>query len=215
MSVIKLFDLNGVEMDEISVQPQVAERKVRIRNLKAVLDAYQANRRQGNASVKTKSEVAGTGFKQWRQKGTGRARSHYRQSNVWRGGFAPFGPRPRSYRQLVPKKQRQQALLDAWSSKIQSESVKLIKGLVFDEIKTKQIKNVLAAFELNRLVLFVVVKADQNLILSARNLKNVRVREVSDINAEDIILAHHVLISEEAYEAMNQKIEKVNKEDSK
>jgi len=205
---IDVFDKNGKKCEKIKLDSW-ENQKIKYDNLMNVALAYQANKRQGNASTKTKSEVAGSGAKQWKQKGTGRARAHYKQSNIWRGGYSAFGPKPKDYSQDIPKKQKKAALMDAWISKVNDDEVRVIKGLVFDEIKTKNLVDILDVFELNRKVLVITNSIDRNLYLSSRNMKRVQVFPVHQVNAEHLLFCDHVLIAEEAFQKLSEVVHNV------
>ena len=204
MSTLQIFDLSGKKVGDLELAAHFDESNIKKETLRVVTKALQANQRQGNASTKTKSLVAGSGIKQWKQKGTGRARCHYRRSNVWRGGYAAFGPLPKDYRVVLPKAQRRLACESAWASKIKNGQVKVVNGLVLENPKTKTLLEILKTFGLNRKVLIIVEKAEKNLLLASQNLQNVQVLEVREVNALYLLLSHAVLISEQAFQKINQ-----------
>ncbi len=132
---------------------------------------YLANQRQGTASTKTRGEVSGGGRKPWRQKGTGRARQGSIRAPQWVGGGTVFGPKPRDYRQAMPKKARRAALRSALSSKVASGELLVLDELTFEEPKTKKMVEVLQNLKAaGASALVVTGELDRNVILSARNI---------------------------------------------
>lgn len=152
-----------------------------------VLKAQLANRRQGTAKTKTRTEVRGGGKKPWRQKGTGRARHGSTRSPIWVGGGVSFGPVPRSYKQKVNKKQRRLAIKSVLSNKLTNNKVVVLDELKFDQPKTKEFAKVLENLKIQDSVLVVVDKNDENTVLSARNLKDVRLTTYNAINVFDLL----------------------------
>ncbi len=130
----------------------------------------RANARQGTASTKTRSEVSGTTKKMFRQKGTGSARGGSRRSPQRRGGGIAFGPKPRSYRQAMPKKMRQLALRCLLSAKAEDGELMVLEQLKFDEPKTKEMARILAALGVGSSVLIATSEPEENVVKSARNL---------------------------------------------
>src|SRR6185369_9729274 len=133
---------------------------------------YNAAQRMGTASTKTMGEVAGSGKKPWRQKGTGRARAGSFASPLWRGGGVVFGPRPRDFGKKVSKKTKQLALRKALGERLKAGDVVIIDDLKLTSAKTKDFVGVLAALEVTGTAL-IVSPADKNLALASRNLPNV------------------------------------------
>ena len=131
---------------------------------------YLANQRQGTASTKTRAEVRGGGRKPWRQKGTGRARHGSIRSPIWVGGGVVFGPKPREYRQAMPKKARRAALRSALSAKVRDGELIVSESLTLAEPKTKQMAAVLGRLSAERKPLIVLAERDRNVELSTRNL---------------------------------------------
>jgi len=152
----------------------------------------RANARQGTASTKTRSEVSGSSRKLFRQKGTGYARAGSRRSPLRRGGGITFGPKPRDYRQAMPKKMRQLALRCALSAKARDEELKVIAELKL-EPKTKQMAQILADLGVASSALVVTPEPEENVIKSARNLKEIKTMPANLLNVLDI-LSHKMLL---------------------
>ena len=157
----------------------------------------QANARQGTASTKTRSEVSGTTRKLFRQKGTGSARAGSRRSPLRRGGGITFGPKPRSYRQAMPKKMRRLALRCVLSAKVEDGELLVLEQLELDEPKTKEMARILAALGVGSSVLIATSEPEETVVKSARNLPRIKTTPVSLLNVVDI-LSHKMLLMTEA-----------------
>ncbi len=191
----------GEDKGELSISSDRLDTQVRYRLLKQAVVMYQANKRQGTHSTKTRSQVAGSGKKPWKQKGTGHARAGSRKSPIWRGGGVVFGPQPRDYSFSINKKQRRLALRSALFSKFNSEEVQVIEGLDFETPATGKLVAVLAACGLEgKRVLIGTVSRKSGLCLSARNLKKVEVSAVSDFNTLDVLQADCLLLERDAFD---------------
>lgn len=153
-----------------------------------------ANRRQGTAFTKARGEVSGSTVKLYRQKHTGRARRGSAKSPLLRGGGVVFGPKPRSYRQLMPKKMRRLALKCLLSAKVRDGNIKLIQGLDFKEPKTKDMINVLSSFGVDSSALILTAQSTPSVVKSAANLTNVKVLPSALINVLDL-LSYKIVIA--------------------
>jgi len=158
----------------------------------------RANTRQGTASTKTRSEVAGTSKKMYRQKGTGSARAGSRRSPLRRGGGVTFGPKPRSYRQAMPKKMRQLALKCALSAKAADGELMVLEQLELDEPKTKEMVRILRALGVESSALIATAEPEGKVIKSARNLPRVKTIPANLLNVVDILSHRMLLMTEEA-----------------
>ena len=171
--------------------------------------AYLAHQRAGTASTKSKSEVAGSGKKPWKQKGSGRARAGYKQSPIWRGGAVAHGPKPRKYKKKVPKKVAKLAFNRALSSKIENNEVAVIDAFNLDTPKTKSLNSILLNLGLDR-GLIIFDKISENVQLAARNLVGIEVVNADLVNTYQILRHKQILVTKEA---MNLLIARVNKKD--
>jgi len=172
--------------------------------LHSVVVGYLANQRQGTAKTKGRAEVSGGGKKPWKQKGTGRARSGSNTSPVWARGGKAHGTQPREYSQGITRKMRRKALLCAYSVRASEEKVGVITGLSIAQPKTKTVADLL-----NKIgvfgdgkkycgkTLFVISGDSHNVYLSSRNLKDVDVKVVSDVNAYDVVRATNIIFADE------------------
>ena len=162
------------------------------------------NSRQGTADTKTRSEVSGGGRKPWRQKGTGRARQGSTRAPHWPGGGIVFGPHPRSYAIKMNRKERRLALKSALAYKAIESKMIVVDKLEVASTKTKDMKAILSALNVDKKVLIVVDELTDNLILSSRNLKNVLLLSVDEINTYDVVYADTLVITEAAVKALEE-----------
>ncbi len=172
--------------------------------LHEVVRNHLANKRQGNASTKTRGLVRGGGRKPYKQKGTGRARAGSNRSPLFRGGGTTFGPQPRDYSYKLPKKAKWVALSSALAAKFSSGEVTIIDELSVAEAKTREVKNLLNGLGLENKVLMIIPEKDQKLELAARNLKSVNVARVNELNVYNILSHEILLITKDAVERMKE-----------
>ena len=165
---------------------------------------YQASQRQGTVKTKTRGEVSGGGRKPWRQKGTGRARQGSIRSPLWRGGGTVHGPQPKDWSLKMPKKMKRKALFSALSQKIKQEGVLILNKLELKGIKTKDLERILSKLPVKDKTLIALDKMDEKVILSARNLQEVKTIQVKDLNAHEVLEAKTVLFSKSALEVLEE-----------
>ena len=171
--------------------------------------AYQANRRAGTHSTKTKATVAGSGKKPWRQKGTGNARSGYKSSPVWSGGGVVFGPHPRDYSKKTNKSVKQLALRKALSSRLNAGEVYLIDPISLQKPKTKDLVAKLGDnLDKKTTALIVIENADQNLYLASRNHPHLVTVTGDLVNAEQILLCDKIFITDGALGKISARLQK-------
>jgi len=168
--------------------------------------AYQANQRAGTASTLSKSEVNGSGKKPWKQKGLGRARAGYKQSNVWRGGYVAHGPQPRSYNKKLTKKAAKLAFRRALSAKIDQGDVTVIDELALAAPKTREFAGVLKNLGLDRGALFIVDETNENLLLASRNIQRVEVATAKLVNTYQVLRYKNVIVTKAGMEALEQRL---------
>ena len=156
----------------------------------------RANARQGTSSTKTRGDVAGSTKKLYRQKHTGMARAGSKKSPTRRGGGITFGPKPRDYRQDMPKKMRQLAIRCVLSAKAREAELKVMEEPKFDQPKTKEMAGVLAALGINSSVLIVTDMPEENLVKSARNLAGVKTMPAHILSVADVLSYKRLLMTE-------------------
>mgnify|MGYP001828604940 CR=1 FL=1 len=200
MSKVAVCNMQGDALGEYAFPEDAL---VLDRGAQAVQDAvvaYRANQRAGTASTRGKGEIAGTGSKPWKQKGSGRARAGYRQSPLWRGGGAVFGPRPRSFRKGMNKKTARLAFSRAFSERVAAGEVTVLDELTLSEPRTRVLADVLKKLDAQGPVLLVVGEADRNLGLAARNIPRLELVEAKDLNTFQVVRHRRILATKEAME---------------
>ena len=163
------------------------------------MTALRANRRSGTASVKTKATVNGSGAKPWRQKGTGRARAGRRQSPVWVGGGIAFGPKPRDYSYVLPKKVKRLAMKSILSLKAATEGFKVVENFTVATGKTKDLVKILSTLVPSEEKTVLILKDDDaQLKRAARNIPWVSFLTYNRLRAHDLFYTKNLVIMEEA-----------------
>ena len=204
---INVQNTNGESVEEMEVPFTLVEKGDK--GLQAVHDtvvAYMASQRSGTACAKTRSEVAGTGKKPWRQKGTGRARAGSFQSPIWRGGGVVFGPRPRDFRKDVNKKTRKLALQKALTERIKSGEVLVVDQISIAQPKTKDFISILDNLKVDGTALLVTNNPDQNLQLSTRNVSYVGVTTSESLNTYDTLKYDRIIITRDAFNGLQSRL---------
>jgi len=190
---VSVYNQAGKVVDHIEISEQVFGVPFNESVVHQAMLRQQANARQGTASTKTRSEVGGSTRKLFKQKGTGNARAGSIKSGLRPGGGILFGPKPRDYRQSMPKKMRQLALRCVLSAKARDQELMVLEGLTFDEPKTKEMASILAALEVASTALIVTDKVEENTVKSARNISGVQTTPSALLNVVDI-LSHKMLL---------------------
>jgi large subunit ribosomal protein L4 len=168
--------------------------------------AYQAAQRMGTACTKTMGEVAGTGKKPWRQKGTGRARAGSFASPLWRGGGVVFGPKPRDFGKKVSRKTRQLALRKALSERLRAGDVVVVDDLKLDSPKTKAFVGLMSALDLKGSALIVAQAPDKNLTLATRNIPGIALATSSSLNTYDLLRPDKLVFTRGAVEQVEARL---------
>jgi large subunit ribosomal protein L4 len=187
MAKVAVYNMNGEQVSERELNDSIFAVDVKEHLVHAAVTAYLANRRQGTQSAKTRAEVRGGGRKPWRQKGTGRARQGSIRSPQWTGGGVVFAPKPRDYSIKLNRKEKRLALKSALTSRVNNNKLIVLDELTLAEIKTKAMKSVLDKFNLNKALIVTDGEASKNVMLSARNIPNVKTSAVNNINVYDIL----------------------------
>ena len=198
MPSVKVVDMTGKEVGEISLSEKLFGAEVSEPVLHAAVRAYLLNQRQGTQSTLTRTEVSGGGKKPWRQKGSGRARQGSIRSPQWTHGGIALGPKPREYGKTVNKKVRRLAMKSALSSKVAAEELIVLDSLEMNEIKTKEVVSVLKALETGKKVLIVLPEKNETVYRSARNIKGVKTTLVSTLNVYDILNCDSLVVLKDA-----------------
>lgn len=197
MAKVSVYNMEGSQVGEIELSDAVFNVKVNEHLVHMAVLQQLANNRQGTQKAKTRSEVSGGGRKPWRQKGTGHARQGSTRSPQWTGGGVVFAPTPRDYSFKLNKKEKQLALKSALTSRVAEEKFLVLEELKMDEVKTKKMQNVLDSLKVKK-ALVVLDENDQNVILSARNIPDVKTAQTNTINVYDILKYDTVVITKNA-----------------
>ena len=202
---VKVYNQEGAEVGTVDLNAKVFGIEPNEAVVHQYVTNYLARQRQGNASTKTRSDVAGGGRKPWRQKGTGHARSGTNSSPIWRGGGAVFGPHPRSYGSPLPKKMKRLAIQSVFSDKAKSEKIKVIESIQLPEIKTRSVAAMLTRLELSgKKCLILDEGKNENLALSCRNIPGVRYSRASLANGYELLDAEYVLLTKPGLEKVEE-----------
>ena len=199
-----LLSLKGEKIKDIKLDDSVWGITPNDQVIYESINLFMANRRQGTHSVKTRSEVSGGGRKPWRQKGTGRARQGSTRAPHWYHGGWAFGNQTRNYEVKQNRKERALALKSALAYKVIDKELVIVDALNVETSKTKDFKNLLNNFKVERNVLIVVSELNDNLVLATRNLKNVLLLEASEINVLDLVSANLVIAEEAAIKEIEE-----------
>jgi len=205
---LPIKDIQGNNQGELEVGFPLIENGKGTQAVHDVVVAYQAAQRMGTACTKTMGEVAGTGKKPWRQKGTGRARAGSFASPLWRGGGVVFGPKPRDFGKKVSRTTRQLALRKALSERLRAGDILLLDDLKLQSGKTRDFVTVLSALDLQGTALFVSQAADHNLELASRNVPNVAVTTSDSLNTYDVLRPDKLVFTRSAFEQVEARLKK-------
>jgi large subunit ribosomal protein L4 len=206
MVSLPVYDRSGAEVGTYEIDPAELAPRISKQLLHDVVVMYQTNRRQGSAKTKNRSEVAGTTKKMYRQKGTGNARAGSRRSNIRRGGGRAFPKRPKDWSYRLPRKAVRLATRMALAARIADREVTLIDELAFDNPRTREMGRILEALHVGGMRLLVAVaEYDVNVYKSIRNLADVSVLPVGDLNALEVLRPRRLLMTKAALDAFRAK----------
>ncbi len=195
MPKIDVYNIEGKKVSDVELKEEIFGIEPNEAIVHSVLVNYLANQRQGTQSTKTRSEVSGGGRKPWRQKGTGRARQGSIRAPHWVGGGIALGPKPRSYKYRVNKKERRLAIRSVLSSKVLENQLTVVDSLPFNEIKTKNMVNALTNLKVEGKTLIVLPERNENVQKSARNIEGVKTSLVNTINVYDLLKYKNLVIT--------------------
>ena len=196
MANVSVYNIEGKEVETIELSDAVFGVEVNEHLVHMAVVNQLANNRQGTQKAKTRSEVSGGGRKPWRQKGTGHARQGSTRAPQWTGGGVVFAPKPRDYSFKLNKKERRAALKSALSSKVAENKIIVLDAFNMEEVKTKKFKAVMDALKVSKAL--VVVDNNNNVVLSARNIPEVKTASTSTINVYDILKYDTLVVTQDA-----------------
>jgi large subunit ribosomal protein L4 len=204
MPSVDIFNLSNEAVGSVELADEVFAVPVNDHLLYEAVRHHLAGIRGGNAKTKTRHEVAGSGKKLWRQKGTGRARMGSIRSPLWRHGGTVHGPQPRDYSYKLPKKMLLGALRSALSAKLRDGELKVIQTFSLADHKTRTVAATLVSLQAVKTVLLVEAGDNRNLELGARNIAGVKLVATRDVNVYDLLGHERVLVSEAAARKLSE-----------
>ena len=196
MAIVSVYNIEGKVVGDMELNDAVFGVEVNTHLVHQAVVLQLANKRQGTQSAKTRSEVSGGGRKPWRQKGTGHARQGSTRSPQWTGGGVVFAPKPRDYSFKMNKKEKNLALKSVLTTKVAENKFIVVDGLNFDEIKTKNMVNVLKNLEVKK-ALVVTDDDNKNVTLSSRNIPGVKTAFTNTINVYDILKYDKMVVAKD------------------
>ena len=204
MPKIDVYDINGKKVKELELNEAVFGIEPNEAVVHSVLVNFLANQRQGTQSTKTRSEVSGGGRKPWRQKGTGRARQGRIRAPQWIKGGIALGPKPRSYKYTVNKKERQLAVKSVLSSKVLENELVVVDSLPLNDIKTKEMVKALSNLKVEGKALIMLPEKNEKVQKSARNIEGVKTTLVETINVYDLLKYNKLVVTEDTVKKLEE-----------
>jgi large subunit ribosomal protein L4 len=209
MPTVKVRNLKNEEVGDLDLSDAVFGAELNETLIHAAVRNYLANARQGTSATKTRGDVAGSGRKLWKQKGTGRARIASLRSPLWKGGGNVHGPQPRDWSYSMPKKMRKGALRSALSERLREGNLVVLEGFSLDQPKTKDFLASLGKLGIEGKTLIVDSIENHNLMLAARNVKRAKVVNSYGLNIYDLLYHEKLVVSREAIEELAQLLDPV------
>jgi large subunit ribosomal protein L4 len=203
MANVKVYNMEGSEVGTMDLNDAVFGVEINEHLVHLAVVRQLADSRQGTQKAKGRSEVSGGGRKPWRQKGTGHARQGSIRAAQWTGGGMIFAPTPRDYSFKMNKKERRAALKSALTSKVQDSSIIVLDSLAFDGIKTKNMIKVLDSLKAQN-ALIVTADNNENVVLSARNIADVKTATPSTINVYDVLKFKTLVVTKDAVKTIEE-----------
>ena len=195
MPKIDVYDIKGKKVSDVELNEDIFGIEPNEEIVHSVLINYLANQRQGTQSTKTRAEVRGGGKKPWRQKGTGRARQGSIRAPQWIKGGIALGPKPRSYKYRVNKKEKRLAIKSVLSSKVLENQLVVVDKIPFKEIKTKNMVEALNSLKVEGKTLILLPEKNEIVQKSARNIENVKTTLVNTINVYDLLKYNNLVVT--------------------
>ena len=204
MPKVDVYDIKGKKVSDVELAEAIFGIEPNEAIVHSVLVNYLANQRQGTQSTKTRAEVRGGGRKPWRQKGTGRARQGSIRAPQWVKGGIALGPKPRSYKYTVNKKERRLAIKSLLSSKVLEKELTVVDKLELTEIKTKTMVAALDSLKVTGKTLIMLPEKNENVQKSARNIEGVKTLTVDTINVYDLLKYNKLVVTEDTVKKLEE-----------
>lgn len=203
---ITVKDIGGKSQGEVDVTFALVEGGRATQAVHDTVTAYRANQRSGTACTKTMGDVAGSGKKPWRQKGTGRARAGSFASPLWRGGGVVFGPKPRDFGKKVSRKTKKLSLRKALTERIAAGDVLIVDALTMESAKTKSFVEILGKLGVEKSVVIVAPEFDANVRRASRNVQRVELTSSADLNSYQILRGDKILFTREGFSKVEERL---------
>ena len=204
MPKVDVYNVEGKKVSELELKEEVFGVEPNEELVHSVLINYLANQRQGTQSTKTRAEVSGGGRKPWRQKGTGRARQGSIRAPQFVKGDIALGPKPRSYRYQVNKKERRLAIKSVLSSKVLENTLYVVDAIPMKEIKTKEMVKTLNNIKVEGKTLMILPEKNEIVQKSARNIEGVKTSLVNTINVYDLLKYKNLILTVDAVKKLEE-----------
>ena len=207
---ISVLDLKGAQTGEVAIGDEhVIQNGRGTQALQDYIVAYRCNQRQGTRSTKTKGEVAGSGKKPWKQKGTGRARAGMVRSPIWRKGGVVFGPRPRDFSRNLPQQIKNLAFRKAFSERLAANDILVVDDFALTSPRTRDFLGVLKQLKLSGSKMLIVQdQIQKNLMLASRNVPRVDVTTADTLNAYQLLSFDKIVFTRKAFSASADRLRK-------
>ena len=204
MPKIDVYNIEGKKVNDVELKEDIFGIIPNEELVHSVIVNYLANQRQGTQSTKTRAEVRGGGKKPWRQKGTGRARQGSIRAPQWIKGGIALGPKPRSYKYTVNKKERRLAIKSVLSSKVLENELVVVDSLPLKDIKTKEMVKALSNLKVEGKALLMLPEKNETVQKSARNIKGVKTTLVETINVYDLLKYNNLVLPLETVKKLEE-----------
>ena len=204
MSSIDVLDMQGKKVSTLELNDAIFNKEVNEALIHTVIVNYLANQRQGTQSTKPRSEVSGGGRKPWRQKGTGRARHGSTRSPIWVKGGIALGPKPRSYKYKLNKKEKQNAIKMILSAKLADNKIIVLNELNLTEVKTKAVVNVMRNVNAEGRTLLLLPERNETIFKSARNIDKMHISNVDVLNAYELLNNKQIVMTVDAVKKLEE-----------
>ena len=204
MPKIDVYDIEGKKVSTVDLKEEIFGIEPNEAVVHSVLVNFLANQRQGTQSTKTRAEVRGGGRKPWRQKGTGRARQGSIRAPQWIKGGIALGPKPRSYKYQVNKKEKRLAIKSCLSSKVLENELVVVDSLPLNDIKTKEMVKALSNLKVEGKALIMLPEKNEKVQKSARNIEGVKTTLVETINVYDLLKYNKLVVTEDTVKKLEE-----------
>ena len=195
MPKIDVYNMEGKKVSEVELNEKIFGIEPNENIVHSVVTNYLANQRQGTQSTKTRAEVSGGGKKPWKQKGTGRARQGSTRAPQWIKGGIALGPKPRSYKYTVNRKEKALAIRSVLSSKVLENNLVVVDKFELEQIKTKLVASALTNLKVEGKTLIMLASKNENVQKSVRNIEGVKTSSVNTINVYDLLKYKNLVIT--------------------